>query len=75
MLAGVLACLVGAGLVAFTHIHYFPVVDRMIWETSPEENQRMAYHEFNDTTNALMSAVCISTPSGTWGGCSSPKTP
>ncbi|MFQ9411544.1 MAG: hypothetical protein ACLR1T_11515 [Evtepia gabavorous] len=39
---------------AFTHIHYFPVVDRMIWETSPEENQRMAYHEFNDTTNALM---------------------
>ena len=26
----------------------------MIWETSPEENQRMAYHEFNDTTNALM---------------------
>ena len=54
VLAGVLACLVGAGLVAFTHIHYFPVVDRMIWETSPEENQRMAYHEFNDTTNALM---------------------
>ncbi len=35
VLAGVLACLVGAGLVAFTHIHYFPVVDRMIWETSP----------------------------------------
>ena len=30
VLAGVLACLVGAGLVAFTHIHYFPVVDRMI---------------------------------------------
>ena len=75
VLAGVLACLVGAGLVAFTHIHYFPVVDRMIWETSPEENQRMAYHEFNDTTNALMVSGLYQYTVRDLGGCSSPKTP
>ena len=54
VLAGVLACLVGAGLVAFTHTHYFPVVDTVIWENSAEDAQKTAYHEFNDTTNALM---------------------
>lgn len=54
VLAGVLVFLAGAGLVAFTHYHYFPQVDTVIWQTSAEDNQRNAYHEMSDTTNALM---------------------
>ncbi len=38
----------GAGLVAFTHIHYFPVVDRMIWETSPRRTS--AWPTMSSTT-------------------------
>ena len=45
VLAGVAACLVGVGVIAFTHFHYFPVADTVIWETSQEDNRSKAYHE------------------------------
>ncbi len=54
VLTGVFIFLVGVGLVSFTHIHYFPQVDTVIWQSSEEDSQRSAYHEFNDSTNALM---------------------
>lgn len=54
VLAGVLAFLVGVGLVAFTHVHYFPQVETVIWENTDKDAQSIAYHEMNDTTNALM---------------------
>lgn len=54
VLAGVAACLVGVGVIAFTHFHYFPVADTVIWETSQEDNRSKAYHELSDSTNALM---------------------
>lgn len=54
ILAGVAAFLVGVGVIAFTHFHYFPVADTVIWETSQEDNRSKAYHELSDSTNALM---------------------
>lgn len=41
-------------VIAFTHFHYFPVADTVIWETSQEDNRSKAYHELSDSTNALM---------------------
>lgn len=54
VLAGVAAFLVGAGLIAFTHFHYFPVADTVIWETSDQDKRSTAYHDLNDTTNGVM---------------------
>lgn len=54
VLTGVGVFVVGIALVVFTHVHYFPVVDTVIWESDADSAQRTAYHEFNDSTNALM---------------------
>ena len=35
VLAGVAAFLVGVGVIAFTHFHYFPVADTVIWGDLP----------------------------------------
>lgn len=51
---GLAVFVVGILLVVFTHIHYFPPVDTVIWENDADTAQRTAYHEYNDTTNALM---------------------
>lgn len=54
VLAGVGVFVVGIVLVVFTHVHFFPVVDTVIWQSDADSAQRTAYHEMNDTTNALM---------------------
>lgn len=54
VITGVLIFLAGAGLAVFTHVHYFPQVETVIWESSQEDNRRSTYHEFTDTTNTMM---------------------
>ena len=54
VLTGVGVFAAGIVLVVFTHVHFFPVVDTVIWQSDADSAQRTAYHEMNDTTNALM---------------------
>lgn len=56
VLAGVLAFLIGAGLVCFTHVHFFPKMDTVIWANTAEDAPAATYQDFSDTTNSLM--VC-----------------
>lgn len=54
VLAGLAACLCGLGLVVFTHVHWFPTIDTVIWENSAEDAPAAAYQDYHDTTDALM---------------------
>lgn len=54
VLTGLGAFAAGILLVVFTHVHFFPVVDTVIWQSDADSAQRTAYHEFSDTTNSLM---------------------
>ncbi|WP_320611344.1 sulfatase-like hydrolase/transferase [Evtepia sp.] len=53
VLTGVLAFLVGVGLVIFTHFHFFLKMDTVIWLNDAEDVPAATYQEFSDTTNCL----------------------
>ena len=55
VLTGILAFLLGVGLIIFTHFHYFPKIDTVVWETDPQESKiSTTYEEFSDSVNSLM---------------------
>lgn len=53
VILGLVAAVLGAGIIAFTNYHFFPVVDTVVWDNAEENTESTAYHEFSDTTNSL----------------------
>lgn len=53
VILGLVAAVLGAGIIAFTNYHFFPVVDTVVWDNAEENTESAAYHEFSDTTNSL----------------------
>ena len=53
VILGLVAAVLGAGIIAFTNYHFFPVVDTVVWDNAEENTESAAYHAFSDTTNSL----------------------
>ena len=53
VILGLVAAVLGAGIIAFTNYHFFPVVDTVVWDNAEENTESAAYHEFSDTTNFI----------------------